>query len=176
MTEAEWLESTDPFRMLNSLNGRTSDRKFRHFACACCRRLWDSLPDRRAQNALEIAERFADGLVDDKQRSEARKAAQQSAQTRAVIAAPVSPKHHRRAASAVYYAAGRSGWEAALNVRELVVESLAFRTGDYPNRIQSIRETERLWQVRAIREVIGNPFRAIPVEPYWWIWNAEMIP
>src|ERR1700736_3648164 len=37
MTEQEWLESDEPGRMLDYLRGKTSVRKLRLFACACCR-------------------------------------------------------------------------------------------------------------------------------------------
>src|SRR5262249_39320543 len=63
MTEAEWLASADPEPMLKFLVGKASNRKLRLFACACCRRVWDVLPDSRSRSAVEINERFADGLV-----------------------------------------------------------------------------------------------------------------
>lgn len=65
MTEAEWLVATDPAPMLEFLKGRASDRKLRLFACACCRVVWDSLTYARSRNAVELAERYADGLVGD---------------------------------------------------------------------------------------------------------------
>jgi len=83
MTEQEWLTSTDPRRMLDHLlhgaiafrerpgglpaNRRTrlpcaTDRKLRLFACACCRAVWPLLADQRIRLAVEVAEKFADGL------------------------------------------------------------------------------------------------------------------
>jgi hypothetical protein len=60
MTESEWLECTDPFRLLASLRGRVSDRKLRLLACGCARRCWDRLDDDRLRTAVEIAEQYAD--------------------------------------------------------------------------------------------------------------------
>src|SRR5207244_2666158 len=63
MTEANWLTSTDPQPMLAFLKGRASDRKLRLFACACCRRIWPHLTERRSRWIVQISERFADSRV-----------------------------------------------------------------------------------------------------------------
>jgi hypothetical protein len=60
VTEAEWLEATDPEPMLAFMRGRLSDRKSRLFAWACCRRVWLLAPDRDWRRAVETAERYAD--------------------------------------------------------------------------------------------------------------------
>src|SRR5262249_24206766 len=58
-----------PQPMLVVLPGKTSYRKLRLFIVACCRRVWhtfeeeDDGDDRR--DAIELAERYADGLADD---------------------------------------------------------------------------------------------------------------
>ena len=71
MTEKEWLVSNDPARMLQWVTrGRggytpgkgISDRKLRLFACACVRQVW-SIVTERSRNAVEVAERYADGMA-----------------------------------------------------------------------------------------------------------------
>src|SRR5262245_30564095 len=62
LTEADWPTCSDLYRMLELLIGKSSDRKFRLFACACCRRVWRLLPNDASRNAVVIAEEYADGL------------------------------------------------------------------------------------------------------------------
>jgi hypothetical protein len=61
MTEAEWLACSAPDLMLTYLTAAASDRKLRLFACACCRHIWDLLPEGASRRAVEDSERFADG-------------------------------------------------------------------------------------------------------------------
>jgi hypothetical protein len=68
--EQEWLESNYPGKMLY-LQFNASDRKLRLFACACCRRIWHLMTDERSRHAVDVAERFADGLVTDEDRASA---------------------------------------------------------------------------------------------------------
>jgi hypothetical protein len=60
MTEKEWLECIAPEDMLNFF-WKLKDRKFRLFACACCRRIWDLIESDLHRRAVDVAERFADG-------------------------------------------------------------------------------------------------------------------
>src|SRR4051794_2671829 len=61
MTEAEWLAGTNPTPMLEFLEGKTSERKFRLFAVACCKRIRHRLSDPTFFRAIEVAEQYVDG-------------------------------------------------------------------------------------------------------------------
>ncbi len=145
MTETEWLTSTDLNALLESLGDRVSARKLRLFACACCRRIWPLLSDAPSREAIEVAERFADGLATKAELMAAREAA---AQAPAPAAAQVAGRDARWAAT--WAAAGASriaAWAVAKN-------------------------SERQAQPGLLREIVGNPYREVKkVEP----WPEEVI-
>jgi hypothetical protein len=62
MTEAEWLDCTEPGRML-SLLLEAGERKLRLLTCACLRRLWPLLPGGPCRQAVEVGEAWADDLA-----------------------------------------------------------------------------------------------------------------
>src|SRR6476469_4577538 len=79
MTEAEWLACEDPHRFFGEPVRFESDRKWRLFACACCRRVEELMPDERSHFALDAAEEFADGLVTEEELGRAFEDAQEAA-------------------------------------------------------------------------------------------------
>jgi hypothetical protein len=69
MTETTWLSSPSPQEMLQFLadRGFVSERKLRLFAVACCRLIWELILDAKSREAIEVAERFADGLASERE-------------------------------------------------------------------------------------------------------------
>ena len=75
MTEVEWLACTAPGPMLlEFLHGKASDRKLRLFALACFRPYRFMLVPETLE-ALEVAERLAEGTISPCERKRARERA-----------------------------------------------------------------------------------------------------
>jgi hypothetical protein len=64
ITDADWLICTNPSPMVKFVKGKATDRKLRLFGCACCRRQWRLMVEDFTRTAVEVAERYADGLVE----------------------------------------------------------------------------------------------------------------
>ena len=64
MRERTWLTTTDPEPMLRFLKGRATDRKARLLVCTAARLAWKQLTDERSRRAVEVGERYADGLAE----------------------------------------------------------------------------------------------------------------
>jgi hypothetical protein len=60
MTPEEWAAGKDSKRLVEFMDGKVSDRKFRLFASACCRFAWDAIPDPRSREAIVVAEQLAE--------------------------------------------------------------------------------------------------------------------
>jgi hypothetical protein len=177
MTGAEWMVCKDPGLMLDSIRFKVSERKVRLFACGCVRRIENLLTDQRALDALEIAERYADGFVVEAKRSEARKADQQVAQSRSVTSRPTFHKWERRAASAVYYATARNPSEAAWNARQFAIEALIWKAGGFTGSdARAIDESEKSLQAELIRDIFGIPLAKIAFHRDWLSWNNGTLP
>jgi hypothetical protein len=73
-TEDEWSSSDDARTMLTWLehSDKLDDRKYRLFACACCRRIWNRMSGVGRQ-AIEIAEKYVDGLASTRELNRAAK-------------------------------------------------------------------------------------------------------
>jgi hypothetical protein len=163
MTESEWLVCTEPQRMLGFLFGNGSGRKFRLFAVACCRRLWELL-DENGRRAVEAAEGFADGLTDA---SELRDAAIRAHRRVDDFHVGVNLGGHGvvltrdlAASEAVFIACSTlcgsigSGW-----VAQLAVSALG-------------NPAESVIQCHLLRDIIGSPFRlSPPVSTTVLAWN-----
>lgn len=141
MTESEWLNCEDAAAMLEVLRDRTGDRKLRLFACACARDVWSQLSEFDCLNAVEVAERFADGTATLKEMQDASTRTYDIAWSRGFCGEDA-----------------RADYVAEATTREFSVHA-AF--GAIQNRLES----QRLGEI--VREIFGNPFRTATINPAW---------
>jgi hypothetical protein len=167
MTEAEWLACEEPTPMLEFLQGKTSDRKLRLFAVACCSRIKHFLDENEAQ-AVAAAERFADGLVSTEELSS----------TLAALPQPSGRGQALSSQSAVWWACqlprhAKLMAEPAKGTVNCVV--LASALGNHrPGRgelsnlsTRNAIAAEQKSCCEVLREVVGNPFLPAGIVPSW---------
>ncbi len=153
MNELTWLTCTDPERMLSFLKASTDgfrvvhdnaprDRKLRLFACACCRQVWHLLTDRRSRQAVEVAEKFADGRATETVLRAAWSAARSAAGS--------------ATGSATWSAARGATWSAALS---------AVRSATWSAAWSAARNATWSVQAALLRDIAGNPWRLVELRP-----------
>ncbi len=150
MTEEEWLESINPRPRVYYLRGKVSERKFRLLACACCRAVWPLLVHERSRKGVEHAEAHAEGLIGDD----------------------------------VLDAACAEASEASDELENLCVEGVGEGPEIVWNAAEAAWSVTAAWQhvceapgiahycsgqtgevVALFRDVVGNPFRPVALDP-----------
>ncbi len=161
MTEAEWLAGSDPRPMLEYLRerGQLSERKARLFAVATARAVWPWMPDARSREAVEVGERYADGLVGQK--------ALRAVRREAFAAGRASPPRSSA------YTAAVVALDVCLNTRRHDRLQLVVATaGCARSLIFTVLGDAAGWaagkaQCDLLRDAFGNPFRPVAVPRPW---------
>ncbi|VTR91574.1 Uncharacterized protein OS=Sorangium cellulosum (strain So ce56) GN=sce5710 PE=4 SV=1 [Gemmata massiliana] len=147
MTGIEWSAATDPAPMVQFLQAKSSDRKLRLFAVACCRRAWPwcETPDVSIITALE---QHAHGLG---------------------LIPRVNAFQHDRLLCSVC-----SPFATSAALRTATVAAAVVATGTLGSSPRADLETwraadsvESAEQATLLRDIFGNPFRPVAFSPSW---------
>jgi hypothetical protein len=160
MTEAQWPTTDSPEAMLNLLTEQASPRKLRLYAIGCCRRIWHLMRDDRCRHAVEVAQRFVEGRATAFDLEAAGRTVASVARVWGDIGSTVARSTFALGGAA--WAATRSSawvaaWDAAFDARGAARDNV--KGTDW--------EKERAWQAELLRDLVGNPFRPLRLDPAW---------
>ncbi len=152
MTEAEWLACDDPGKMLSALKGKRGlARKRRLFVCACCRRAWVLCGAEYRPDIIELAERYADGLAEEKEREAVRRLYSRPDSSDFAPGAPYGTHPQ---------------WALYTAFRELLAHTFGFRECYVWEPIASCFDDHQFIS-GLVREVFGYPLRPPAFAPAW---------
>jgi hypothetical protein len=161
MTEDEWLECNDPIRMLSYRRADGNDRKTLLFIIACMVRIWDRITE-EGHEWVEAAERVAEGIVDRMELAYHYDEVGESALEYAYSAASPVEKGIVYAVMEVFYGV----WYSPANIGGTELGDAGVRP----------REEEKQVQARLLRDIFGNPFRPVTINPAWRTPAATNLP
>jgi hypothetical protein len=181
MTEADWQTCTEPGPMLDLLQSqqRVSERKFRLFGCACCRRIWHLLFHPASREAVEVAERYADGLANRAQLQAAFDQADHAAYLAVTDPEPNEPDPFDL--PGINITVAEDAAYAAYALVEVYVEDMKSQaiSACVDARDAALgmgNKDEGRHQMDLLRDIFGNPFRPVLApEPAVLAWSDRLV-
>jgi hypothetical protein len=176
-----WETCALPRDALSMFLQKLRDRKYRLFACACARRAEHLIDDERPRRALELAERYADGLVERKELLTAYRRAHRFVKQQLDAANWASGLAANPSASAAYVSRDEAecdgsvttgAWFEAVLALAGSAKRTALNAGASPEkaqeRYQQTEAAEKAVQADLLRDIFGNPFRPLPTFDSSW--------
>jgi hypothetical protein len=205
MTEADWLACKRPKAMLRYLLGtddyrvegiesfpacKGSDRKLRLFACACYHRIHHLLANGTAQAAVQVAERFADGMAtaEELQHTQAHILAHGWGPSEALEGQWRASQDEEHGDMLVLHGPLALGFQVVLASAPKAAyyaSSNAYLTyaavtnpdpASWDSAFLVSRVAEEKVQADILRCLFGNPFRRVAIDPGWLRWNDATVP
>jgi hypothetical protein len=151
MTEQEWLDCIEPGPLLEFMTGIVSERKQLLVAAACFRHLAHLLPDPRQLQGIELLEKMADGTASPEAGRQVTRGVRLALPANREIPGGAGIDDPYYVALMLYRALNRSAAGHAIQAAD--------------------GKQEQKHQACLFREIVGNPFRPMKVDPAWLTWN-----
>lgn len=164
MTEEEMLITwtacdTSPGDTLANFRRMRTDRKWRLFAVACCRRIEHLLPDERSRKSIELAEKHADGAIADSVLIQARQDAEKGYDQVA--------KSRSKSRQSLLSAATAAIWCSMMPDKDGVVEVACQCTFSAHRAIAKKPSDEVYEQAYLLQDVFGGKNPSVKLDPAW---------
>lgn len=187
MTEAEWLAGSEPDNLLEFLREQASDRQFRLFMCACCRRFLPLLP-RKPAHDLRLCEKYvaygeqlAEGSIaweeletvfDEMELAnvshDGYQAAVAARQATYKVVAGCSRSMFCGPDQIAHPASCASGYSRTVMSRLQGKNKIARGSRPTARKMVATMIAEKRYQIRLLHDLFGNPFRRISVDRSWF--------
>jgi hypothetical protein len=182
MTEAEWLACSDPVGLAQWELISATNRKVRLFAVACCRRIPVLNSHAALAAVIDTIERFADRLATEEELREANlrsdgiadragETADEYESAEGITGKTVREWQIQCAGRAGYWASlsDAESWTGIDHVLSLAADAVALAAvNDYDyDQVTKGAGEERAAQADLFRDVFGNPFCPVTVDPRW---------
>jgi hypothetical protein len=164
MTEEEWRIATDPTPMLEATGTPVNKRKERLFAVACARRALELVADENCRAAVDVAEQYADALAGQRALARVRRRSYEISRDPTAVGGPRYAINAHAAAIALYVSSGPDKYEA----NELARITAGTSSALFWHVHKGTADTEEMViQARLLRDLLGNPFRPVTIDPAW---------
>jgi hypothetical protein len=190
MTEEQWLSTRNPGWMVQfvSESGQGHERRLRLFACACVRRIWHLVLDERSRAAVNAAELYAEGDIEEGRLEVAQWAAEKALRGSVVV---------RHAATLVAAGVGENGARiavqqaarAAYGVTMPAIQGTGYARNVVRNTAGAVWRASPKWaaphnveeehrvQANLLREYVGPlAFRSVTLYPDQLAWGGGSVP
>lgn len=164
MTEAEMLACDQLhvlMRFLELHHQKLSDRSLRLFVSACCRQKWDHF-DSSSRHFVQMAERFADGLIGLDELARRRQ------EIEWIVRKLPSNTFNSPEEVACRICSGTLLWGGALSAAQSC--SVIGEDGCQETRKANAARAEKQ-HIRFLRDIFDNPFHYPTIDPKWLAWN-----
>jgi len=155
--------------MLPVLRGQATDRKYRLFAIACCRQIKPLFTDERTRRALEVCERFVEGLADLE--------TLQKAFDGALAVYDENPDDSQGVESSAL-AMASTCWtndeKRETSLIDVVDNTIGVACFFFPWK--NAKQIQRRRVCRLLREIFGNPFCPVSLSAGLLAWKEATVP